>query len=170
MSVIQGGAFEASAGQGQLEILPTPDIAEPVALTPRNYQTALSLLECAAKALEILYDRRDHLEATIEDLSMRAEGAVVSAQAKVLDGQKLAAALRNEIQDLERRLVLMQQRAELAESQLEAERDRAEAAECQAADVLNLSQGLHSKIMSSFGRGSSAHKALLVAMDDASGA
>lgn len=170
ISIIEGGASEAAAGQGRLELLATPDPAEPLALTPRHYQTALSLLECAAKALEILYDRRDQLEATIEDVSMRAEGAVVAAQAKVLDWQKLAAGFKNDNQELERRLAAMQQRAELAETQLEAERARAEAAERQAADALGLSQGLHSKIISAFGRGSTAHKALLVAVDDPAGA
>ncbi|RYB06663.1 hypothetical protein D3272_04850 [Lichenibacterium ramalinae] len=138
-------------------------------MTPRNYETALSLLECAAKALEILYDRRDQLEATIEDVSLRAEGAVVSAQAKMLDWQQVAAGLKDQVQDLERRLAAMQQRAERAESQFAAERDRVEAAERQAAEALDISQGLHSKIMTAFGRSSSAHKALLVAMDDVSG-
>ena len=170
ISVIEGGASEAAMGQGRLELLATPDPAEPVALTPRHYQTALSLLECAAKALEILYDRRDQLEASIEDVSMRAESAVVAAQAKVLDWQKLAAGFKNDNQELERRLATMEQRAELAETQLAAERARAEAAERQAAEALGLSQGLHSKIISAFGRGSTAHRALLVAVDDAPGA
>ena len=170
ITLIEGGASEAAAGQGHLELLPTPDPAEPAALTPRNYQTAMSLLECAAKALEILYDRRDQLEASIEDISMRTEGAVAAAQAKVMDWQRLAAGLKNESQDLERRLATMQQRAELAETQLEAERARADAAERQAAEALGLAQELHSKIISAFGRGSTAHKALLVAADDAPGA
>ena len=169
ISVIERGASEAMAAQGRSEVSAAPDPAEPLVLTPRNYQTALSLLECAAKALEILYDRRDQLEAAIEDVSMRAEGAVVAAQAKVLDWQKLAASLKNEVQDLERRHAAAQQRAELAENQLDAERARADAAERQAADALGLSQGLHSKIISTFGRGSTAHKALLVAVDDDSG-
>ena len=147
-----------------------PDPAEPVALTPRHYQTAMSLLDCAARALEILYDRRDQLEAAIEEVSMRAEGAVMAAQAKVLDGQKLAAGFKSAIQELERRLAAAQQRAELAETQLVAERARAEAAERQAVEALGLSQGLHAKIVSTFGRASRAHKALLVAVDDASGA
>ncbi len=116
ISIIEGGASEAAgAGRGGWSCWPTPDPAEPVALTPRNYQTALSLLECAAKALEILYDRRDQLEASLEDVSMRAEGAVVAAQAKVLDWQRLAAGLKSDSQELERRLAAMQQRAELAE-------------------------------------------------------
>lgn len=169
ISVFTGGASEASIGPGRFERLPTPDSVESVALTPRNYETALSLLECAAKALEILYDRRDQLEATIEDVSLRAEGAVVSAQAKMLDWQQVAAGLKDQVQDLERRLAAMQQRAERAESQFAAERDRVEAAERQAAEALDISQGLHSKIMTAFGRSSSAHKALLVAMDDVSG-
>lgn len=168
ISIIEGGASEAAvAGRGRLDLMPTQDAAEPAALTPRNYQTALSLLECAAKALEILYDRRDQLEASLEDVSMRAEGAVVAAQAKVLDWQRLAAGLKSDAQELERRLAAAQQRAELAETQLEAERARADAAERQAAEALGLSHGLHSKIVSAFGRGSTAHKALLVAVDEA---
>lgn len=168
ISIIEGGgAAEAAAGQGRGELVPAAEPAEPVALTPRNYQTALSLLECAAKALEILYDRRDHLEASLEDVSMRAEGAVVAAQAKVLDWQRLAAGLKSDAQELERRLAAMQQRAELAETQVEAERARADAAERQATEALGLSHGLHSKIVAAFGRGSTAHKALLVAVDEA---
>ncbi|WP_237478039.1 hypothetical protein [Lichenibacterium dinghuense] len=170
ISIIDGGASEPTAAQGRLELLATPDPAEPVSLTPRHYQTALSLLDCAAKALEILYDRRDQLEASIEEVSMRAEGAVMAAQAKVLDWQKLAAGFKTEAQELERRLATAQQRAELAETQLEAERARAESAERQAAEALGLSHGLHAKIISAFGRGSTAHRALLVAVDDASGA
>ena len=164
ISIIEGGASDQAAVHGRIELV--PDAAEPVALTPRNYQTALSLLECAAKALEILYDRRDHLEASLEDVSTRAEGAVVAAQAKVLDWQRLAAGLKSEAQELERRLEAMQQRAELAEMQLEAERARAGAAERQTAEALGLSHGLHSKIVAAFGRGSAAHKALLVAADE----
>ena len=57
ISIIDGGASEPTAAQGLLELLATPDPAEPVSLTPRHYQTALSLLDCAAKALEILYDQ-----------------------------------------------------------------------------------------------------------------
>lgn len=170
ISIIEGGAFEKTIGQGRLELLAKSDPAEPVALTPRNYQTALSLLECAAKALQILYDRRDQLETSLEDVSARAESAVVVAQAKVLDWQRLAAGLKNDAQELERRLAAMQQRAELAETQLEAQRTRAEAAERQAADAMSLSQNLHGKILSTFGRGSTAHKALLVAVDDATSA
>ncbi len=166
ISIIDGGASEPAAAQGRVELLRTPDIAEAVALTPRNYQTALSLLECAAKALEILYDRRDHLEASLEDVSTRAEGAVVAAQTKVLDWQRLAAGLKSDAQDLERRLAATQQRAELAETQLEVERARADAAERQAAEAMGLSHGLHSKILTTFGRGSTAHKALLVAVDE----
>jgi hypothetical protein len=137
-----------------------------MALTPRHHQTALSLLECAAKALEVLYERRDQLEATLENVSMRTEGALMAAQAKIFDWQVLAAGLKNEAQDLERRLAAMEQRAELAESQLRAERARTDAAERQAAEAFSMSRGLHSKIMTAFGRGSSAHKALLVAVDE----
>ena len=165
ISVIEGGASEATGGQGRLELLLTPNLDDAVALTPRNYQTALSLLECAAKALEVLYDRRDQLEATLDAVSVRAEGAVVAAQAKVQDWQRLAAGLKNDAQELDRRLAAMQQRAELAEAQLEVERTRADMAERQAAEAVGLSQGLHSKIVSAFGRGSSAHKALLLAAE-----
>ena len=167
ISIIEGGASEVTAGQGRLELLPAPEIADPAALTPRNYQTALSLLECAAKALEILYDRRDQLETSLEEMSMRAEGAVVAAQAKVLDWQRLAAGLKSETQDLERRLAAMLQRAELAETQLQAERARADAAERQTSEAVGLSHALHSKIVAAFGRASTAHKALLVAVDEA---
>ena len=165
ISIIEGGASESTGGQGRLELLPTPNIDDATALTPRNYQNALSLLECAAKALEVLYDRRDQLEATLDAVSVQAEGAVVAAQAKVQDWQRLAAGLKSDTQDLERRLAAMQQRAELAEAQLEAERARADAAERQASEALGLSQGLHSKIITAFGRGSSAHKALLLAAE-----
>ena len=147
-------------------VMVDPDLNQPTELTPRDYRTALSMLECAAKALEILYDRRDHLETAIEDMSMRAEATVGAAQAKTLEWQRLAANLRNEAEDLGRRLVAMQQRAEAAEQQLEAERARAEAAEHHAASALGFSYGLHSKIMSTFGQGSTAHKALLVAVDE----
>ena len=167
LSLIEGGSAAAALDASRLDILPWTDPAEQIGVTPRNYQTALSLLECAAKALEILYDRRDELEASLEDVSLRAEGAVVAAQAKVLDWQRLAAGLKSESQDLERQLAAMQQRAEAAERKLETERARADAAERQAANALGVSQGLHTKIISVFGRGSSAHKALMVAVDDA---
>ena len=168
ISVIEGGASEALAAQGRPERQAAQGPAEPAALTPRNYETALSMLECAARALEILYGRRDQLEASLKDVSMRAEVAVVAAQAKVLDWQKLAGSLKNEAQEANRRAAAMQQRAELAETQLEAERARADAAEQQAAEAFGLSQGLHAKILSVFGRGAAAHKALLVAADEAS--
>ena len=74
--------------------------------------------------------------------------------------------MKSEGQELERQLAAMQQRAEAAERKLEAERVRAETAERQAANALGMSQGLHTKIVSVFGRGSSAHKALMVAVDD----
>lgn len=166
ISVIEGGASEQAAAAGRLELMPTAEAAEPMALTPRNYQTALGLIECAAKALDVLYDRRDQLEASLEDVAMRAESAVVAAQAKVLDSQRLAASLRGDVQELERRLAAMQQRAELAERQIDAERTRAEVAERQAAEALGLAQALHAKIVGAFGRGSAAHKALLVAADE----
>ena len=166
LSLIEGGPASTLLDANRLDILPWTDPNEQVGVTPRNYQTALSLLECAAKALEILYDRRDELEASLEDVSLRAEGAVVAAQAKVLDWQRLAAGLKSESQELERQLAAMQQRAETAERKLEAERVRAETAERQAANALGMSQGLHTKIVSVFGRGSSAHKALMVAVDD----
>ena len=166
MSVIEGGYEAAEAATAlEVEVLPSADI-EAVTLSPRNYQAALSLLEYAAKALEMLYDRRDQLEASLEDVSMRAESALMSAQAKVNDWQKLAAGLKGDVQEMERRLAGMQKRAEQAEAQAAAERNRADAAERRAAEALNLSQGLHTKIMSAFGRGSSAHKALMVAVDD----
>lgn len=166
ISVIEGGASEQAAGQGRLELMPSAEAAEPLALTPRNYQTALSLVECAARALDVLYERRDQLEASLEDVAMRAESAVVAAQAKVLDGQKLAAGLKGDVQELERRLAAAQQRAELAEKQVEAERARADTAERQTAEALSLSQALHAKIVGAFGRGSAAHKAMLVAADE----
>ena len=167
ISVIEGGASEAPAVQGRPERQAMQGPAEAPALTPRNYQTALSMLECAAKALEILYGRRDQLEASLREVSIQAEDAVAAAQAKVLDWQKLAASLKNEAQDANRRLLAMQQRAELAETQLEAERARADAAEQQATEAFGLSQGLHAKILSVFGRGAAAHRALLIAADEA---
>jgi hypothetical protein len=140
-----------------------PDSAD--ALTPRHYETALSLLENAAKALQLLYERRDHLEASLEAVSAQAEQAVMAAQTRLNDWQHLAASLKSDALDLERRLAAMQQRAELAEVRLDAERARADAAERQASVALGLSHGLHSRIISAFGMGSNAHKALLVAVD-----
>ncbi len=169
LSLVAGPTADAAMLVSLPEKRARPDLAEPTPLTPRHYETALGLLECAARALEILYERRDQLECALEDVSQRAEGAVVAAQAKVTDWQRLATSLKSDAQDLERRLAAMQQRAELAEGRLEVERARAEAAERQTLEALGLSQGLHSKILSAFGQGSSAHRALLVAVDQTPG-
>ena len=160
------GAPESAGAAARFELMPAPVFAEPAAFMPRDFQAALSLLECASKALEILYDRRDQLEASLEDVSVRAEDRVAAAQAKVLDWQRHAAGAKSEVQDLERRLSAMQQRAELAEMQLEAERVRAEAAERQADDSLALLEAFHAKVLLAFGRDSRAHRALIVTTDE----
>ena len=165
LSVVAGAASEAAVRPGRLELSPRSESSNGSALTPRHYETSLSLLEHAAKALEILYERRDQLEASLEEVSLQAETAVVAAHAKVADWQNLAASLKNDNQDLERRLAAMQHRAESADVRLEAERARADAAERQVSEVLNLSEGLQSKIIAAFGLESKAHKALLVAVD-----
>lgn len=165
LSVVAGTASEAGARPARLDKLARPGPADAPPLTPRHYETSLSLLEHAARALEILYERRDQLEASLEEVSSQAEAAVVAAHAKVMDWQNLASSLKNDKQDLERRLAAMQQRAESAEVRLDAERSRADAAERQVAEALGQSEGLQSKIISAFGLGSNAHKALLVAVD-----
>ncbi|MGI3903649.1 MAG: hypothetical protein ACRYGP_14825 [Janthinobacterium lividum] len=166
LSVVAGTASEGGARPARLDRLPrSPGSAEASASTPRHYETSLSLLEHAARALEILYERRDQLEASLEEVSSQAEAAVVAAHAKVMDWQNLASSLKTDKQDLERRLAAMQHRAESAEARLDAERSRADAAERQVSEALGQSEGLQSKIISAFGLGSNAHKALLVAVD-----
>ena len=166
ISIIRGSALEIAAGQGRIEVLPIVQTETPTPLKTDQYQTALSLLKCAGEALEILYGKRDHLEALLEDVSIRAEDAAIAAQAKVADWQMLAASLKKHAQELEQRLAEMQQRTERAETQLKVERVRADAAERRAADALGLSHGLYSKIISTFGQGSAVHTALLVTVDE----
>ncbi len=161
-------ASQSSSANGQFTLVSRrteEDRPEPGELTAQNYQSAFELLDHAAAAIEALVTRRDQLETSLAEVSARAETAISAAQGRASSWQKLVADLKAQTREMESCLVTMQQRAEVAEVRVEAEKIRADGASRRAFDAQAVAQGLYTKIMSTFSQGSKARDALAYVWD-----
>lgn len=126
----------------------------------RDYETAFGLLDHASKALETLLNRCQQLQAHIGEITERSRADVEAAEEVTAQWQKLAGAMKSQVEEYEKRLSAMKQRAEAAEMRAEAVKERAEAAERAAFEKEDLSTRFHDKVVAAFGIGSRAHGVL----------
>lgn len=139
---------------------PPPDAKEQSAKPRRDYETAFGLLDQASKALDALLNRCQQLEVQLGDVTERAMADAAAADEVTAQWQKLASAMKTQVEEYEKRLGAMRQRAELAEARAEAVKERADAAEQFASEKEDLSTRFHDKVVSVFGIGSRVHGVL----------
>lgn len=136
-----------------------PDQAQP-AKPRRDYETAFGLLDQASTALDTLLNRCQQLEMRVVEVSERAKAEAEAAEDVAAQWQKLAGAMKAQVDEYERRLAAMKQRAETAEAKAEAIQSRVSVAEQAASEKEDLSTRFHDKVVAAFGIGSRAHGVL----------
>ena len=121
---------------------------------------ALELVTRAASTIDILQSRCHQLEANANDLRERLKTETETAERVIKDWERLATAMKTQLQDCETRISGLQQRLEAAEARAEAGETRAEAAEQQATIGEEIASSFREKIISAFGSGSQAQAAM----------
>ncbi len=121
---------------------------------------AMALVTRAANTIDTLQSRCNQLEANAIDLRDRLKNETEAAERVIKDWERLATAMKAQLQECETRIAGLQERLEAAEARAEAGEVRARAAEQQANVEEEISSSFREKILSAFGSGSQTHAAI----------
>lgn len=124
----------AGAPERSRPLAPLP-ASEPRRMTQPDLDAALDMLNRAAKAMDLLQSRYQHVESYAKDLAERAERDLARASSQVKDSELRAAEGEARIEDAKARLAEAERRAELAERRAEQGEGRADLAEHRADDA-----------------------------------
>ena len=121
---------------------------------------AFALVTRAANTIDVLQNRCNQLETNTAELRDRLKTETETAERVIKDWERLATAMKAQLQDCETRIAGLQERLEAAEARAEAGETRALAAEQQANVEEEISSTLREKILSAFGSGSHTQAAI----------
>ncbi len=114
---------------------PLAPALEPRRMTQPDLDAALDMLNRAAKAMDLLQSRYQHVESYANDLAERAERDLALASTQVKDWEVRAAEDEARIEEAKARLAEAERRADVAERRAEQGETRADVAEHRAADA-----------------------------------
>lgn len=121
---------------------------------------ALALVTRAANTIDVLQSRCNQLDADANELRERLKTETETAERVIKDWERLATAMKAQLQECETRIAGLQERLEAAEARAEASETRAEAAEQQATVEEEIASSLREKILSAFASGSPTQTAI----------
>lgn len=121
---------------------------------------AFTLVTRAANTIDILQNRCNQLETDAAELRNRLKTETETAERVIKDWERLATAMKTQLQECETRIAGLQERLEAAEARAEAGESRARDAERQASLEEEISSSLREKILLAFGSGSQTQAAI----------
>ena len=124
--------FRLAGGPERSRPLAPAPASEPRRMTQPDLDAALDMLNRAAKAMDLLQSRYQHVESYAKDLAERAERDLALASSQVKDWEMRAAEGEARIEDAKARLAEAERRAEVAERRAEEVEHRAGEAERRA--------------------------------------
>ena len=132
---------------------------------PRDFDTAVELLERAARAFDLLIDRCQTLEQELDSANAQARAHAAEQAETIEQWERLASGLKAQVDVADSSATALKARCEAAEVRASAAEQRATALERasaagHAAIAEQLSTKLHDKVVAAFGIGSRAHPVL----------
>lgn len=118
---------------------------------------AFALVTRAASTIDMLQNRCAQLETDAAELRNRLNTETETAERVIKDWERLATAMKSQLQECETRITGLQERLEAAEARAEAGESRAREAERQASLEGEISSSLREKILMAFGSGLQTH-------------
>ena len=124
--------------------------AEPRRMTQPDLDAALDMLNRAAKAMDLLQTRYQHVENYAKDVAERAERDLAAAHSQAKEWEGRAVSSESKLEEAAARLAETDRRAELAERRAEHAEHRADFAERNATETREWLECFYDKIVASF--------------------
>ncbi len=139
------------AGGPERPRAPAPSVtSEPRRMTQPDLDAALDMLNRAAKAMDLLQSRYQHVESYAKDVAERAERDLALAVSQAKDWEGRATEGEAVIEDAKARLAEAERRADAAERRAQHAEHRADHAERSANEAREWLECFYDKIVASF--------------------
>ena len=142
--------FRLGASQERLRSPAQSPAPEPRRMTQPDLDAALDMLNRAAKAMDLLQSRYQHVENYAKDLAERAERDLATAFSQAKEWEGRAATSETKLEEFRARLIESDRRADLAERRAEHAEHRADHAERTATETREWLECFYDKIVTSF--------------------